>query len=340
MKKYINIIIILTLSFNSDISHASEEVNVYSARKEHLIRPLINNFERETGIKVNILTAKSKVLIKKIIDEGSASPADVLITVDAGNLFSAKEKGISKTINSSTLTKLVPSYLRDKEGHWYGLSIRSRVIMYNPINVESSEINNYEDLTLEKFRNRVCIRSSSNIYNQSLLASIIHHKGSEDAEAWARGVVKNFSRNPKGNDRSQMTAVVLGKCDITLANTYYLGKWISSKKEIERKYAKKIKIKFPNQNDRGSHINISGAMVLKHSRNTDNAIKLIEYLASDIAQRIYAKNNHEYPIRPDVEISDIVKSWGYPFKMDKIDLIRLGELNNEAGKIFDKAGWK
>ena len=318
----------------------SDEVNIYSARKEYLIKPLTDEFTKETGIKVNILSAKSKVLIKKIIDEGKSTPADILLTVDAGNLHDAKNKGISIPIRSNKLMELVPAHLRDIENHWFGLSIRSRVIMYNPNKISSSKISTYESLANSELKNRVCIRSSSNIYNQSLMSSIIHHNGELYAYDWASNVVRNFSRSPKGNDRSQMTSVVLGKCDVTLANTYYLGKWITSKKEIEREYAKKIKVIFPNQNDRGAHINISGALITKYSKNIDSATKLIEFLASDRAQEIYAKKNHEYPIRQDIEVSNIVKSWGYPFKMDMMSLTTLGSLNNQAGIIFDKAGWK
>ena len=317
-----------------------EEVNLYTARKEHLIRPLVDIFEKETNIKVNIVSAKTKVLIKKVIDEGKTSPADLLITVDAGNLHKAKLKNISQKITSAKINELIPENLRDKDGHWYGLSIRSRVIMYNPRTINSNNIENYEDLANPDLEGRVCIRSSSNIYNQSLLASLIYHNGEEEASKWAKAVVKNFSRNPKGNDRGQMTAVVLGKCDVTLANTYYLGKWISSNKESEREYAKKIKVLFPNQNNRGSHINISGAFVTKYAKNKNNAIKLIEFLASDKAQEIYAKQNHEYPIRQNIDVSDIVKSWGYPFKMDSMNLTNLGILNDKAGKVFDVAKWK
>ena len=318
----------------------AEEVNLYTARKEHLIRPLIDIFENESGIKVNILTAKTKVLIKKILDEGESSPADLLITVDAGNLHDAKLKKISQKIDSKLLNQLVPKNLRDVDGHWYGLSVRSRVIMYNPAAINPEEIMNYENLADSNLAGRVCIRSSSNIYNQSLLASLIFHKGEQAALDWAKGVVKNFSREPKGNDRGQMTAVVLGKCDVTIANTYYLGKWISSKKETEKSYAKQIKVLFPNQDNRGSHINISGGFVTKHAKNRANAIQLLEFLAGDTAQEIYARKNHEYPIRQDIKVSEIVKSWGYPFKMDDMNLTSLGSLNDEAGKIFDIAGWK
>ena len=339
--KYIYIIILPALFITGCTNQpVTEEVNLYTARKEHLIRPLLNIFESDTGIKVNVVSAKTKILIKKIIDEGKTSPADLLITVDAGNLHKAKMRGISQEIKSDKINNLIPENLRDKDGHWYGLSIRSRVIMYNPNNINPVEIMNYEDLAKPALKDRVCIRSSSNIYNQSLLASLIYYNGEKSALAWAKGVVNNFSRDPKGNDRGQMAAVVLGKCDVTLANTYYLGKWISSKKDTEREYAKKIKVLFPNQVNRGSHINISGVFVTKNAKNKDSAIKLIEFLASDRAQEIYAKKNHEYPIRQDIQISDIVRSWGYPFKMDSMNLTELGVLNDKAGMIFDKAKWK
>ena len=341
-RQIIYILAIIPALIITGCSHApvDEEVNLYTARKEHLIRPLVDIFEKDTGIKVNIVSAKTKVLLKKIIDEGETSPADLLITVDAGNLHQAKLKNISQKVESEKLNALVPYFLRDEDGHWYGLSIRSRVIMYNPETINSEDIENYEDLASSALKGRVCIRSSSNIYNQSLLASLIHHNGEESATEWAKGVVDNFSRPPKGNDRGQMTAVVLGKCDVTLANTYYLGKWISSKKDTEREYAKKIKVLFPNQNNRGAHINISGAFVTKNAKNKDNAIKLIEFLADDKAQEIYAKQNHEYPIRQNISVSDTVKSWGYPFKMDSMNLTNLGELNDAAGKVFDKSKWK
>ena len=316
------------------------EVNVYSARKGYLLRPLLEEFEKDTNITVNIISGKSKALQKRIEQEGSNTRADVLLTVDAGNLFKAKNDDLLQSISSTKLNDLIPSHLRDEDGYWYGLSIRSRVIMYNPKKVTIDELSTYEDLSNPKWKGRICIRSSSNIYNQSLLASLVSHLGEDRAESWARKIVENFSRNPKGNDRTQMTSVVLEECDVTLANTYYLGKWIASQKEDERKYAKMISVFFPNQTNRGAHINISGAAVVKYSKNTDNAIKLIEYLASDKAQELYAKANHEYPIRENIEVSDIVKSWGYPFKQDSLSLNELGKNNTKAGEIFDRVNWQ
>ena len=338
-----NMLKLIFLSFISIIAMASvsaEEVNVYSARKGYLLQPLIQAFEKDTGIKINIISGKAKALQKRIQQEGNNSKADILLTVDAGNLHSAKEANLLKKINSLKLNNLIPSYLRDKEGYWYGLSIRSRVIMYNPIKVDAKELSTYEDLANEKWKGRICIRSSSNIYNQSLLASMIAHNGESMAESWAKKVVNNFSRKPKGNDRSQMTAVVLNECDITLANTYYLGKWITSNKDIEKEYSDKIAVFFPNQKGRGAHINISGAAVIKTSKNINGAIKFIEFLAGNEAQKLYSQTNHEYPIRENVEVSEIVESWGYPFKKDKLSLNKLGVYNKKAVIIFDKVGWK
>ncbi len=342
--KNIGLVLVLTLIsqlfFIQNIYAEENIVNIYSARKNHLIKPLLDDFTKITSIKTNVVSAKAKVLQKRLEDEGVNTQADVLLTVDAGNLFSAKNKGLLKYIKSNELNKLISPHLRDREGYWYALSIRSRVIMYNPEKISAKEIQRYENLADINLKGRVCMRSSGNIYNQSLLASLIHHIGQRKSTIWAQNVVNNFARKTKGNDRTQMTSVVLGECDVTIANTYYLGKWITSKKENERKYSKRIKVIFPNQNDRGTHINISGAAVTKYAKNTGNAIKLIEYLASDRAQEIYAKKNHEYPIRDNIPVSEIVRSWGYPFIMDKINLDVLGKNNSRAVKIFDEVGWQ
>ena len=323
-----------------EVGAGLNEVNVYSARKGYLLKPLIDEFEKSTKIKVNIISGKSKSLQKRIEQEGENTRADVLLTVDAGNLYKAKTDGLLQSIKSAKLNTLIPEHLRDSEGYWYGLSIRSRVIMYNPKKVDINSLSTYEDLADPKWKGRICIRSSSNIYNQSLLASLISHIGEKEAEKWAENIVSNFSREPKGNDRTQMTSVVLEECDVTLANTYYLGKWITSKKENERKYAKMISVFFPNQMNRGAHINISGAAIVKYSKNTQNAIKFLEFLADNKAQELYAKANHEYPIRDNIEVSDVVQSWGYPFKQDRLSLNKLGKNNKRAVEIFDIVNWQ
>ena len=341
MKKIIATLFLITSAFYiMPVFAGSEEVNIYSARKGYLIKPLLNAFEKNTNIKVNIISGKAKALQKRIEQEGENTRADVLLTVDAGNLYKAKYNNLLMKTKSNILETLIPEYLRDKDGYWYGLSIRSRVIMYNSKKVTKRDLSTYEDLSNSKWKGRICIRSSSNIYNQSLLASLVSYLGKEKAQDWAYGIVNNFSRTPKGNDRTQMTSVVLGECDITLANTYYLGKWISSEKEKERQYANKISVFFPNQKNRGAHINISGAAVVKYAKNPENAVKLIEFLAGDEAQELYAESNHEYPIRDNIKVSDIVQSWGYPFKKDKLSLEELGKNNNIAVQIFDKVNWQ
>ena len=319
---------------------SADEVNIYSARKGYLLQPLVNAFENDTGVKVNVISGKAKVLQKRIKQEGINTRADVLLTVDAGNLYKAKKDGLLQRISSTKLNNLIPSYLRDDDGYWYGLSIRSRVIMYNPDRVKTSDLSTYEDLANKKWKNRICIRSSSNIYNQSLLASMISNLGEDNAEKWAKGIKNNFSKDPKGNDRTQMTSVVMNECDLTIANTYYLGKWISSEKDNERKYAEKISVFFPNQETSGAHVNISGAAITKYSKNKANAIKFVEYLASDAAQELYSQANHEYPIRDNIAVSEIVQSWGYPFKKDTLNLDELGKNNRTAVMIFDRVGWK
>ena len=336
-KAILSVVIMISL-ITTNVS--ADEVNVYSARKGYLLQPLVDAFQNETNIKVKVISGKAKVLQKRIKQEGENTRADVLLTVDAGNLFKAKEDGLLKRISSSKLDNLIPSYLRDDDGYWYGLSIRSRVIMYNPDKVKGSDLSTYEDLANDKWKNRICIRSSSNIYNQSLLASIISNLGEDNAEQWAKAVKSNFSKNPKGNDRTQMTSVVMGECDVTIANTYYLGKWISSEKDNEKKYAEKISVFFPNQETTGAHINISGAAVTRYSKNVVNAVKFLEYLASNEAQKLYAQANHEYPIRDDIAVSKIVESWGYPFKKDTLNLDELGKNNRKAVMIFDRVGWK
>ena len=343
-KSYSNISLIISSViislFISATYVSADEVNVYSARKGYLLQPLVDAFENDTGVKVNVISGKAKVLQKRIKQEGVNTRADVLLTVDAGNLYKAKKDNLLERISSIKLNNLIPSYLRDDDGYWYGLSIRSRVIMYNPDKVKTSDLSSYEDLADKKWKNRICIRSSSNIYNQSLLASMISNLGEENAEKWAKGVKNNFSKDPKGNDRTQMTSVVMNECDVTIANTYYLGKWISSEKDNEKKYAEKISVFFPNQETSGAHINISGAAVTKYSKNKTNAIKFLEFLASDAAQELYAQANHEYPIRDNIAVSEIVESWGYPFKKDTLNLDELGKNNRTAVMIFDRVGWK
>jgi len=332
-------ILILALTFLSGSTLASEEVNLYSARKEALIKPLLDTFTKQTGIKVNLVTGKAKTLLKRLQSEGRNTPADILLTTDAGNLHAAKTAGLLQAVDSTVLTATVPQNLRDSDNQWLALSIRSRVIVYSKERVKASELSTYEELVNPKWKKRICIRSSSNIYNQSLLASLIAHNGVSKAEEWAKGIVANMAQSPKGNDRAQVKAVAVGICDIAIINTYYMGV-MQEKDADQQKAASQVSVFFPNQEGRGAHINISGAGLIKGAKHKENAIKLLEFLISDDAQKWYAQANHEYPIKADIPVSKIVEAWGYPFKQDNLNVDELGKHNTEAVKIFDRIGWK
>ncbi|MFC1684152.1 Fe(3+) ABC transporter substrate-binding protein [Pseudomonadota bacterium] len=335
------LLITLTLSLISGPALSAEEVNLYSARKENLIKPLLDRFTKQTGIKVNLVTGKAKALLKRLESEGRNTPADLLITTDAGNLHVAKAAGLLQSAESKILTETVPSNLRDGDNQWFALSTRSRVIVYSKERVKPGELTSYEDLADPKWKGRICIRSSSNVYNQSLLASLIAHSSISEAEKWAKGVVANMAQPPKGNDRAQVKAAAAGVCDIAVVNTYYMGVMMSNSKDpSQQKAAEQVGVFFPNQNDRGAHINISGAGVTAGAKHKANAVRLLEFLVSDEAQQWYAQANHEYPVKAGVPVSDIVKSWGYPFKADSLMVSELGKNNAEAVKVFDRAGWK
>ena len=317
----------------------SAEVNIYSARKEALIKPLLDQFTDQTGIKVNLVTGDADTLIKRMEAEGVHSPADMLLTVDVARLDRANEKHLFQAVDSEVLTTSIPAIYRDKDNYWFGLSLRSRVIVYARDRVNKEELDSYEALADPKWKGKLCVRSSSNVYNQSLVASLIVHRGVEATEEWARGLVKNFARPPKGGDRDQIIAVAAGQCDIALVNTYYLGGMLHSVLEEERAAAEKVALFWPNQQDRGTHINISGAGVTKSAKNRDEAIQLLEFLVSDKAQHWYSDINFEYPVKPGIGISDTLKDWG-SFVSDEVNMDRLGKLNAEAVKLMDRAGWK
>ena len=331
-------ILLATTVFASSLI-AANEVNVYSTRHYDTDKQLFKMFEEETGIKVNVLKAKAKALIKRIESEGSKSPADVLITVDASNLYSAKTKGLFQEIKSPTLIKNIPQKLRDEDNQWFGLTKRSRVAVVRKDSKLADEIKTYEDLADPKFKGKIMVRSSNNAYNQSLLAAVIAHHGEEYAEKWAKGVVNNMVAKPKGNDRYQIKAVANGIGEIAIANTYYIGKMVGNKDKSQAEAVKKVKIIFPKFENGGTHINISGAGVVKSAPNKDNAIKFIEFLASKEAQNLFAKGNFEYPVVKGVETSDLVSSWG-TFEEDNISINTLGKNNAKAVKVFDKAGWR
>ncbi len=318
---------------------AVDEVNLYSARKEALIKPLLDRFSAETGIKVNLVTGKADALIQRLRSEGHNTPADLLITTDVGRLHRAKAMGLLQSIQSDLLSQAIPGVYRDPGNMWFGLSLRARTLVYSHSRVKPDELSSYEDLTNARWKNRICIRSSDNIYNQSLLASMIVAVGEELTQRWANGLVSNFARPPRGGDRDQIKAVAAGQCDIAIINTYYLGNMIHAVDAVQRQAAAEVKVFWPNQNGRGVHVNVSGAGVTAHAKNRKNAIRLLEFMSTVESQQWYAQVNYEYPVQSDVEISETLKQFGL-FKPDSINLSLLGEKNAQAVMIMDRAGWQ
>lgn len=317
----------------------ADVVNIYSARKEALIKPLLDVYAEETGTEINLVTGKADALIKRLELEGKNSPADLLLTVDVGRLYRAKQAGLLQAVKSEVLTAAIQPNYRDKDGFWFGLSLRSRVIVYAKDRIDVDKLSTYEALAEPVWRGQLCVRSSSNIYNQSLVASLLVHGGVDATEKWAKGLVSNFARNPMGGDRDQIKAVAAGQCKLALVNTYYLAGMLESKIAAEVKAASKVALFWPNQAGRGAHVNISGAGVTRSAKHRDAAIRLLEFLVSDAAQQWYSKTNHEYPIRAGVSISDTLKSWG-EFSADELNLTLLGKYNTEAVRLMDRAGWK
>ena len=324
----------------NDGAESAEDVtlNVYSARKEDLIRPILDRFTADTGIEVKLLTAKAGALLARLENEGENTPADLLVTVDAGNLHRAKAAGVLAPLESEVLDANIPEHLRDPEGHWYGLSKRARVIFTHKERMAEGEITTYEQLADAEFDDRICIRSSDNIYNQSLVASMIIAHDEPATEDWAEGLVDNMARKPQGGDRDQLRAVAAGECDIAVANTYYYGR-MQNGSEADRKVADSVRLVWPNQDGRGAHINVSGAGLVAASDKQDAVRKLLEYLTTDESQDWYAQVNNEHPVKPGVEPSPTLAAWG-EFKADDVNLGRLGELNDEAVRLMDRAGWK
>ncbi len=315
------------------------EVNVYSARQDALIAPLLEQFEEATGIEVNLITGKAEELLTRIKAEGAATPADLLITVDAGNLHRAKEAGVLRSIDSTTLYSRVPSQWIDPDKQWIGLTVRARPIFYAKDRVDPSRLSTYEALTDAQWKGRVCIRSSGNIYNQSLVASMIEANGEAATEEWARGLVSNFARKPAGGDTDQLRAVAAGQCDIAIANTYYFGRLLDSNKPADQSVTESVAVFWPNQNDRGSHVNISGAGFVKYSKNQTEAMQLLEFMVSDAAQAYYAEINHEYPVVESAPLSPTIQALG-AYKADSMNLGVLGTNNMRAVKVMDRAGWQ
>ncbi len=340
-KTIVNSSLVLTLLAMPNFAQAKEVVNIYSARKEALILPLLKRFKEETGINYRLVTGKADGLLKRLEIEGKLSPADMFITVDAGRLQRAKNAGVLQPISNKILEAKIPAYLRDKDNYWFGMSQRARTLIYAKDRVQASEMSTYEDLVDVKWKGRLCIRSSGNVYNQSLVASMLEVKGVETTEQWAKGLVANFARPPSGGDTGQLKAVAAGQCDVTLVNTYYLGRLLNSDKARDIAVGEKLAVFWPNQADgeRGAHVNVSGAGITKYAKNIKAAEKLLEFMVTDESQRWYAEVNNEYPVVLGAEISETLKSFG-DFKADSLNLTALGENNSAAVKLMDRAGWR
>ncbi len=318
----------------------ADVVNIYSSRHYKTDEALYTGFTKQTGIKVNRIEAGEDALIERIRNEGPRSPADVLVTVDAGRLWRAEQLGLFQPVNSGVLESRIPANFREPGGQWFGFSMRARVIAYNKDKVRPGEIQTYEELADPKWKGRVCMRSSTNIYNLSLMGALIDHLGEQKAEAWAKAVRANLAQEPKGGDTDQLKAVAAGQCDVTVSNQYYYARLARSDKADERKAAERIDIVFPNQKTWGTHVNISGAGVLKTAPHRDAAVKFLEYLASDEAQRYFADGNNEWPVVANVKLDNPVLNALGDFKRDRLNVAVLGRNQPSSQKIYDRVAWK
>jgi len=318
----------------------ADTVNVYSARHYDTDDRLYDLFTERTGIEVNILEGDSDQLIERIKREGAASPADVLITVDAGRLWRAQQEDIFQPVDSAVLEERIPARLRHPDNRWFGLSQRLRLVFHNRENFDPGDLERYEDLADEAHAGRICIRSSSNIYNQSLLASIIAEHGEEAATEWARGVVDNMARDPQGGDTDQIRGAAAGECEIAVANHYYYLRLATSDDPADREVAEQVGVIFPNQDGRGVHANVSGAGVVDGAPHREAAIRLLEFLVSDEAQRIFASGNNEYPVVESAPRAEILRDWGTDLVFDDVNVSELGRNNPPAVRIFDRVGWR
>ena len=317
----------------------AKEINIYSHRQPFLINPFLELFTKETGIQTNVVYSK-KGLAQRLKAEGENSPADVILTVDIGRLYVYDDLDLLTSLDSKKLINNIPDYLRSPDNTWFGLSKRARVIVVHKNKVSEGDITRIEDLSDPKWKGKICSRPGSHVYNRGRMASVLAALGEEESENWAKGMVENFSRRPQGNDRSQVKAIYEGECEIALINNYYFGKLKFSEDPEQRKWAESVRLVFPNQDDedRGAHVNISGGGVAKFSKNKAEAQKLLEFLTSEKAQKLYGEINFEYPANLKIEPGDELKSWGN-FREDNLPIIKIAELAPLAQKIIDRVGW-
>ena len=329
------IFIVTLIVLLSPSTNASEEVNVYSYRNPELIQPMFDKFTEDTGIDVNVVFAK-KGMLEKLKSEGKNSPADLVFTTDIGRLSDIKNSGLTQAVTEQSLFDNIPENMRDNENHWYGLTSRARIIVASKDRIKSGQISRYEDLANPEFQGLICTRSGKHAYMVALTASMITHHGVEGAEQWLSGVKSNLARTPEGNDRGQVKAIKQGVCDIAVINHYYMYQMISDPEQ--KPWADAVNVIFPNQDDRGTHMNVSGMAMTKHAPNKDNALKLMTFLASAAAQEMYAQVNGEYAVKPGIELAEAVKQWG-EFKQDNVNLTEIAMHRTEASKIADRVAF-
>ena len=327
------IVSLVVAALLAPLSVSAEEVVVYSARNEHLIKPLFDRYTRETGVEIRYITDKAGPLMQRLRAEGKRTPADMLITVDAGNLWHAAQSGVLASVDSAVLNANVPAHLRDSEGRWFGLSERARTIVYSTERVKPGELSSYEDLAGPKWKGRLCLRTSKKVYNQSLVATLIARHGEKQAEQIVRGWVDNLAAAPFSNDTKAMQAVAAGQCDVTIVNTYYFGRLQAEQPDV------KLALFWPNQDSSGVHINVSGAGITTHAKHPQAARELLEWLSSEQAQGDFAGVNMEYPVNPNVAPSETVKAWG-EFKADALNVNEAGRLQADAIRLMDRAGYR
>jgi len=339
--RFLSIITCAALGTLCATAQAQENLlNLYSSRHYQTDEALYANFTKTTGIKLNRIEAGEDPLIERLKNEGASSPADVLVTVDAGRLWRAEQMGLFQAIDSKVLAARLPDHMRTPNNQWFGFSARARVIVYNKAAVKPGDVQNYEDLADPKLKGKVCTRSGSHVYNLSLMSALIEHWGEARAEQWARGVVANFARSPKGGDTDQILAVAAGECGVAISNSYYYVRLLASEKPEDRKAIANIGLIWPNQKNFGTHMNVSGAGVVKYAKNRDAAIKYLEYLASDQAQGYFAEGNNEWPVVKGAPLNNKALASLGTFKMDTLNISALGKNQPLAQKIFDRVGYK
>jgi iron(III) transport system substrate-binding protein len=330
----------IALAIAYPVAAQDKVLNLYSSRHYQTDEALYANFTKQTGIKVNRIEASDDPLIERLKNEGAASPGDVLVTVDAGRLWRAEQFGLLQPIKSKVLESRLPEHLQAPNNQWFGFSARARVIVYNKATVNPADVQNYEDLANPKLKGKVCTRSGSHVYNLSLMSALIEHWGEAKAEAWAKGVVANFARAPKGGDTDQIMGVASGECGVAISNSYYFVRLLKSEKPDDKKAIQTVALVWPNQKSFGTHMNVSGGGVLKSSQRRDAAVQYLEYLASDAAQAYFANGNNEWPVAKGVKLDNPALASLGTFKADTLNIAQLGKNQAAAQKIFDRVGWK